>query len=432
MRFIVLFHGIIHHKRSFPLLKQHLLTVSSTGDASRNLQGIGEVWRSLAPLSWGSGVDRQLAEMPRPHHWAIEHIPFLKHLAQQGLISESHGRNAVHASRPIGHVRFRHNGLQPFGAISFALAAVLITSSGRALDAAESLALRDGDDVITAVALRMELTAAVKAVALWCYGGDRIVTWGDPRLGGDASAIRARSLADPAVPMSLAPCMEIWHLFGCTRERLWQHLDGSLRVLPGFFEAMPVPPLIDNGGRSACGSGAVALRTTSATCWTGGLSTVRNSGYACLLCIRQLNAGYVRGLAVVLAILTCCWLPASVMTLLHDSQHDHFPEQSTPLGRFYLPSSSDGQQVPLQRTWKRAWHGSTLHRIEQIAREGLKVGKKGIYLSPSFQYTFCLYSLPDLRVGNDRFRLVLEVRVRPGAFKEHGDHYKPFGSARGG
>lgn len=178
-------------------------------DASRNLQGIGEVWRSLAPLSWGSGVDRQLAEMPRPHHWAIEHIPFLKHLAQQGLISESHGRNAVHASRPIGHVRFRHNGLQPFGAISFALAAV-----------------------------------------------------------------------------------------------------------------------------------------------------------------------------------------------------------------------SDGQQVPLQRTWKRAWHGSTLHRIEQIAREGLKVGKKGIYLSPSFQYTFCLYSLPDLRVGNDRFRLVLEVRVRPGAFKEHGDHYK--------
>jgi hypothetical protein len=27
---------------------------------------------------------------------------------------------------------------------------------------------------------------------------------------------------------------------------------------------------------------------------------------------------------------------------------------------------------------------------------------------------------------------VVEVRVRPGAFKEHGDHYKPFGSARGG
>lgn len=53
-----------------------------------------------------------------------------------------------------------------------------------------------------------------------------------------------------------------------------------------------------------------------------------------------------------------------------------------------------------------------------------------IYLSPSFQYTFCLYSLPDLRVGNDRFRLVVEVRVRPGAYEEHGDHYKLLGDGR--
>eukprot|EP00435_Cladocopium_sp_Y103_P046238 s235_g13.t1 len=140
-------------------------------DASRNLQGIGEVWRSLAPLSWGSGVDRQLAEMPRPHHWAIEHIPFLKHLAQQGLISESHGR-----SLELDRCQ-------------------LITSSGRALtDAAQSLAeagLGDGDQ-LTAVALQMKMSAAVKAIALWCYGGDRIVTWGDPRLGGDTSAVVAQ------------------------------------------------------------------------------------------------------------------------------------------------------------------------------------------------------------------------------------------------
>ena len=45
-------------------------------------------------------------------------------------------------------------------------------------------------------------------------------------------------------------------------------------------------------------------------------------------------------------------------------------------------------------------------------------------MSPSFQYTFCLYSLPDLCVDHARFRLVVEVRVRPGAFSEHGDHYK--------
>ncbi|CAJ1434771.1 unnamed protein product [Effrenium voratum] len=147
--------------------------------------------------------------MPRPHAWAIEHIPFLSHLAQEGLISASHGRNEVYASRPIGEVRFRGNGLRPFGAISFAVEPV-----------------------------------------------------------------------------------------------------------------------------------------------------------------------------------------------------------------------SAGKQVPFQRSWKRAWHGSSLHRIEGIARDGLQVGKKGIYLSPSFQYTFCLYSLPDLRVGNERFRLVVEVRVRPDSYDEHGDHYK--------
>lgn len=38
---------------------------------------------------------------------------------------------------------------------------------------------------------------------------------------------------------------------------------------------------------------------------------------------------------------------------------------------------SNGQPVMLERTWKRAWHGSSLHRIEEIAQKGLKVGKKG-------------------------------------------------------
>eukprot|EP00439_Symbiodinium_sp_Y106_P037114 s1935_g4.t1 len=178
-------------------------------DSEGRLRALGEVWRSLAPLSWGSGADLQLSLRPRPHAWAIHHIPFLRHLAKEGLISASHARNAVYAPRPIGEVRFRDNGLRPFDAISFAV---------------------------------------------------------------------------------------------------------------------------------------------------------------------------------------------------------------TPV--------SGGQEVPLQRTWKRAWHGSSLHNIEGIAREGLRVGKKGIYLSPSFQYTFCLYSLPDLRVGNERFRLVVEVSVQPGAFSEHGDHYK--------
>ena len=63
----------------------------------------------------------------------------------------------------------------------------LITSSGRALtDAAAPLEpeLRGGPngDAVSAVALQMELAAAVKAVALWCCGGG----WLDGYLRGHA------------------------------------------------------------------------------------------------------------------------------------------------------------------------------------------------------------------------------------------------------
>ncbi|CAE8672156.1 unnamed protein product, partial [Polarella glacialis] len=179
-------------------------------DASgERLRELREIWRSKAPLSWGEGRDLRLADMEKPHAWAIENIPFLRHLTEEGLISGSHRRNVVYPEREASQVRFRGNGLRPSGAIRFAV---------------------------------------------------------------------------------------------------------------------------------------------------------------------------------------------------------------TPV--------SGGEQVLLQRKWKRAWHGAALHNLESIARGGLREGEKGIYLSPSFQYTFCLYSLPDIQVGMERFRLVVEVAVEPGAFKEHGDHYQ--------
>ena len=114
-----------------------------------------------------------------------------------------------------------------------------------------SLIYWGGTSGIGMSAVKHQLTSVLPDLLhneLLCGGSDPPPPRGSP---GPPSVRRGgESLADPAVPMSLAPCMEIWHLFGCTRERLWQHLDGSLRVLPSFFEAMPVPPLIDNGGRS--------------------------------------------------------------------------------------------------------------------------------------------------------------------------------------
>jgi len=93
--------------------------------------------------------------------------------------------------------------------------------------------------------------------------------------------------------------------------------------------------------------------------------------------------------------------------------------------KFAISPVSNGRRVPFERDWLRAWHGPSLHSLESIARQGLRSDKKGrIFLSPSFQYPFCLYSVPDLLVQGARFRLVLEVRVRPGSYWEHGDHYR--------
>lgn len=98
--------------------------------------------------------------------------------------------------------------------------------------------------------------------------------------------------------------------------------------------------------------------------------------------------------------------------------------------RFALRPVSAGRPATFERGWLRAWHGTGLHHIEGIAREGLRAkvpfacNESKIFLSPSFLYPFCLYSTLDLMVENARFRMVVEVRVRPGSFWEHGDPYQ--------
>ena len=68
----------------------------------------------------------------------------------------------------------------------------LVTALGHVLnDPARSLqsaGIQDGDH-ITAVVHQAKLAATESAFALWCCGGDRLVTWGDRRCGGDSSAV---------------------------------------------------------------------------------------------------------------------------------------------------------------------------------------------------------------------------------------------------
>ena len=74
----------------------------------------------------------------------------------------------------------------------------LVTADGRILfDPAQSLldARLDEKDCLTALAIKGKVTATKKilssgAFALWCFGGNRIVTWGSADIGGDSSAVQ--------------------------------------------------------------------------------------------------------------------------------------------------------------------------------------------------------------------------------------------------
>ena len=71
----------------------------------------------------------------------------------------------------------------------------LVTREGHFLaDPVQSLqnvGLQDGD-TINAFAQEPELAETGGAFALWCCGGDRIVTWGNAKFGGDSSAVQDR------------------------------------------------------------------------------------------------------------------------------------------------------------------------------------------------------------------------------------------------
>ena len=68
----------------------------------------------------------------------------------------------------------------------------LAAPDGHLLDLTESIQLCgfQGGESIAAVAQQPKVAASNTAFALWCVGGDRIVTWGIPRCGGDSSRVQ--------------------------------------------------------------------------------------------------------------------------------------------------------------------------------------------------------------------------------------------------
>ena len=68
----------------------------------------------------------------------------------------------------------------------------LVAPDGRLLNPTEPLqvsGLQSGD-YITAVAQQPKVAATDGAMALWCAGSDRIVTWGSPYFAGNSAGVR--------------------------------------------------------------------------------------------------------------------------------------------------------------------------------------------------------------------------------------------------
>ena len=71
----------------------------------------------------------------------------------------------------------------------------LVTAKNRVLDnpeeTIETAGLENGE-CLTLVVLQPHLAATEAAFALWCCGGQKVVTWGHPAFGGDSSAIQGQ------------------------------------------------------------------------------------------------------------------------------------------------------------------------------------------------------------------------------------------------
>eukprot|EP00435_Cladocopium_sp_Y103_P028893 s3552_g7.t1 len=68
----------------------------------------------------------------------------------------------------------------------------LVTANHHMVDPMESLqtaGLQEGDH-LTAIAIPAKVAATNGAIALWCCGGNRVVTWGAQDVGGDSSGVK--------------------------------------------------------------------------------------------------------------------------------------------------------------------------------------------------------------------------------------------------
>eukprot|EP00435_Cladocopium_sp_Y103_P040989 s671_g11.t1 len=89
-------------------------------------------------------------------------------------------------SSKVGELRLLAQKSFKLGFLRLAAADHSVVDPTKSLQAA---GLEDGDH-LTAIAVEANLAASGRAFALFCCGGDQVVTWGDPQNGGDSSEVQ--------------------------------------------------------------------------------------------------------------------------------------------------------------------------------------------------------------------------------------------------
>ena len=78
-------------------------------------------------------------------------------------------------------------------------------------DSLQAAGVREGDH-LTAVAQQVNISASTQAFALWCCGGSKILTWGNPEYGADCSLVQDQ----------LKNVLQIQATSGAFKQRSWQ------------------------------------------------------------------------------------------------------------------------------------------------------------------------------------------------------------------
>ena len=103
-----------------------------------------------------------------------------------------------------------------------------LVAAGRVLDDPEKLlntaGIQDGDH-LTAVAQQAKLAATEQAFALWCCGGDRLLTWGNRHFGGHSAAVQEQFRVCSRLGPQVLHSLRSWLMD--------QSLHGAILVLAG-------------------------------------------------------------------------------------------------------------------------------------------------------------------------------------------------------